>query len=107
MTVLRRHWRSNHPTQTNPPPRCDVARDHATPELATLEIIEQLQQEKIIAGDVITIDRASSKISKLGRSFTRASDVHVVLSLKKFFQAIPINNLASYIKPNLVNSSSS
>jgi len=37
-------------------------------------MIEAISKEKIVAGDVITIDKASGKISKLGRSFTRASD---------------------------------
>jgi len=38
------------------------------------KMIEAIQKEKIIAGDVITIDKASGRITKLGRSFTRASD---------------------------------
>ena len=38
------------------------------------KMIEAIQKEKIIAGDVITIDKASGKIAKAGRSFTRASD---------------------------------
>lgn len=38
------------------------------------KMIEAIQKEKIIAGDVITIDKASGKISKAGRSFARASD---------------------------------
>lgn len=38
------------------------------------KMIDAIQKEKIIAGDVITIDKASGKISKAGRSFARASD---------------------------------
>ena len=38
------------------------------------KMIEAISKEKIVAGDVITIDKASGKISKLGRSFARASD---------------------------------
>jgi RuvB-like protein 2 len=38
------------------------------------KMIEAIQKEKIISGDVITIDKASGKISKAGRSFARASD---------------------------------
>ena len=38
------------------------------------KMIEAIQKEKIIAGDVITIDKASGRITKLGRSFTRQSD---------------------------------
>jgi RuvB-like protein 2 len=38
------------------------------------KMIESLQKEKVTAGDIITIDKASGKISRLGRSFARASD---------------------------------
>jgi len=38
------------------------------------KMIESIQKEKIMAGDIITIDKASGKISKLGRSFARSSD---------------------------------
>ena len=31
-------------------------------------------KEKVQAGDVVTIDKATGKITKLGRSFTRARD---------------------------------
>ena len=37
-------------------------------------MIEALTKEKVQAGDVIAIDKASGKISRLGRSFTRAKD---------------------------------
>ncbi|OMJ87713.1 hypothetical protein SteCoe_10558 [Stentor coeruleus] len=50
------------------------------------KMIEQLQREKIVSGDVITIDRASSKISKLGRSFARASDYDAMGSQTRFVQ---------------------
>ena len=50
------------------------------------KMIEQLQREKIVPGDVITIDRASSKISKLGRSFTRASDYDAMGAQTRFVQ---------------------
>ena len=49
-------------------------------------MIEQLQSEKIVAGDVLTIDRASSKISKLGRSFARASDYDALGAQVRFVQ---------------------
>jgi len=38
------------------------------------KMIESLQKEKITAGDIIPIDKASGRISRLGRSFSRASD---------------------------------
>ena len=50
------------------------------------KMIDQLQTEKIVAGDVITIDKASSKISKLGRSFARASDFDATGPTTRFHQ---------------------
>ena len=38
------------------------------------KMIDALSKEKVIAGDVIVIDKSTGKISKLGRSFTRARD---------------------------------
>lgn len=38
------------------------------------KMIDALTKEKVIAGDVIVIDKGTGKISKLGRSFTRARD---------------------------------
>ena len=38
------------------------------------KMIEALSKEKVSAGDVITIDKASGRVSKLGRSFTRSRD---------------------------------
>jgi len=38
------------------------------------KMIESIQKEKMMAGDIITIDKASGKISKLGKSFARSAD---------------------------------
>lgn len=38
------------------------------------KMIDALTKEKVLAGDVISIDKASGKVSKLGRSFTRSRD---------------------------------
>ena len=38
------------------------------------KMIDALQKEKVTAGDIITIDKASGRITKLGRSFTRSRD---------------------------------
>ncbi|KAI5998198.1 hypothetical protein EDD15DRAFT_2244234 [Pisolithus albus] len=38
------------------------------------KMIDALSKEKVLAGDVIVIDKTSGKISKLGRSFTRSRD---------------------------------
>ena len=50
------------------------------------KMIETLQKEKIQAGDVITIDKATGKISKLGRSFARSSDYDAMGPQTKFVQ---------------------
>merc|ERR1712022_19061 len=50
------------------------------------KMIETLQKEKISAGDVITIDKASHRVSKLGRSFTRARDYDAMGSQTRFVQ---------------------
>lgn len=50
------------------------------------KMIDMLRSEKISAGDVIRIDKASGKISKLGRSFTRSRDYDAVSSTTKFVQ---------------------
>lgn len=50
------------------------------------KIIECFIKEKIQAGDIITIDKASGKVSKLGRSFTRARDYDATGSQTRFVQ---------------------
>jgi RuvB-like protein 2 len=50
------------------------------------KMIEQLQKEKVCSGDVITIDKASSKISKLGRSFARSGDFDAMGPATRFVQ---------------------
>jgi len=50
------------------------------------KMIESLTKEKITAGDVITIDKASGRVSKLGRSFTRSRDYDAMGSQTRFVQ---------------------
>ena len=50
------------------------------------KMIEAISKEKIMAGDIITIDKASGKISKLGRSFARSSDYDNVGPQTRFVQ---------------------
>ncbi|QOU21255.1 RuvB-like protein 2 [Brettanomyces bruxellensis] len=38
------------------------------------KMIDELTKEKVIAGDVISIDKSNGKITKLGRSYARARD---------------------------------
>lgn len=48
------------------------------------KMIDMLKSEKVSAGDVIRIDKASGKISKLGRSFSRSRDYDAIASTTKF-----------------------
>jgi len=48
------------------------------------KMIDSLTKEKVTAGDVIMIDKATGKITKLGRSFLRSRDHHVSGANVKF-----------------------
>ena len=48
------------------------------------KMIDELSKEKIIAGDIISIDKSNGKIIKLGRSFSRARDYDAMGSDTKF-----------------------
>jgi RuvB-like protein 2 len=50
------------------------------------KMIEQLIKQKVQAGDVITIDKSSGRLTKQGRSFTRARDFDATASDVKFVQ---------------------
>ncbi|CAL1279442.1 unnamed protein product [Larinioides sclopetarius] len=50
------------------------------------KMIESLSKEKVQAGDIICIDKATGKITKLGRSFTRARDYDATGAQTKFVQ---------------------
>ncbi|GAB1602706.1 ruvB-like 2 isoform X1 [Argonauta hians] len=50
------------------------------------KMIESLTKEKVQAGDIITIDKATGKITKLGRSFTRARDYDAMGAQTRFVQ---------------------
>lgn len=48
------------------------------------KLLEQLRKEKVSAGDVVRIDKANGKLSKLGRSFSRSRDYDAISSSTKF-----------------------
>jgi RuvB-like protein 2 len=50
------------------------------------KMIEALQKAKVSAGDVIAIDKASGKVTKLGRSFARSRDYDAAGPSTKFVQ---------------------
>lgn len=43
-------------------------------------MINSITKEKVSAGDVITIDKANGRITRLGRSFSRSKDYDAVSS---------------------------
>lgn len=50
------------------------------------KMIDALTKEKVQSGDVITIDKASGRISRLGRSFARSRDYDAMGASTKFVQ---------------------
>lgn len=50
------------------------------------KMIEALGKDKVQSGDVIAIDKASGKITKLGRSFSRSRDYDAMGPQTKFVQ---------------------
>ncbi|KAF9511484.1 hypothetical protein BS47DRAFT_1373036 [Hydnum rufescens UP504] len=50
------------------------------------KMIDALRKEKVIAGDVIIVDKASGKVTKLGRSFARSRDYDAMGADTKFVQ---------------------
>jgi len=50
------------------------------------KMIASLEKEQVSAGDVVTIDKASGKIAKLGRSFTRSRDYDAMGPQTRFVQ---------------------
>ena len=50
------------------------------------KMIDAMSKERVMAGDVISIDKSSGKITKLGRSFTRSRDYDAMGADTKFVQ---------------------
>merc|ERR1712086_559563 len=50
------------------------------------KMIEQVQKDNIQAGDVVTIDKSSGKITLLGKSFARSRDFDAMGAMTKFVQ---------------------
>lgn len=50
------------------------------------KMIDGLSKEKVVAGDVISIDKASGRVNKLGRSYARSRDYDAVSADTKFVQ---------------------
>jgi RuvB-like protein 2 len=52
-------------------------------ELGT-KLIDALAKQNVVAGDVVTIDKATGKVSRVGRSFARSRDYEVTGPAAKF-----------------------
>lgn len=50
------------------------------------KMIDSMTREKVMAGDIISIDKASGRITKLGRSYTRSRDYDAMGPDTKFVQ---------------------
>lgn len=50
------------------------------------KMIDSMTKERILAGDVISIDKSSGRITKLGRSYTRSRDYDAMGADTKFVQ---------------------
>lgn len=50
------------------------------------KMIDSMSKERVIAGDVISIDKSSGKITRLGRSYTRSRDYDAMGPDTKFVQ---------------------
>lgn len=50
------------------------------------KMIEGILAEKITAGDIITVDKVSGKVNRLGRSFAKASEYDAVSAQTRFAQ---------------------
>ena len=50
------------------------------------KMIDSLHKEKVSSGDVISIDKATGKVSKLGRSFARSRDYDAMGATTRFVQ---------------------
>ncbi|KAF3918871.1 hypothetical protein ABW20_dc0103238 [Dactylellina cionopaga] len=50
------------------------------------KMIDSMSKEKVIAGDIISLDKSSGKVTKLGRSYSRARDYDAMGPDTKFLQ---------------------
>jgi len=51
-----------------------------------VKMIEQLQKEKVLSGDVVIIEKSTPKVTKLGRFFARSGDYDALGPQTKFVQ---------------------
>jgi len=56
------------------------------------KMIDALSKEKVAAGDIVAIDKASGKITKLGRSFARSRDYDAMGADVRVVVVPPVNH---------------
>ena len=59
------------------------------------KLIDALHKERVQAGDVITIDKMTGKVTKLGRSLSRSHDYDAMGPAVSLFRRILDNNIFS------------
>ena len=58
-----------------------------------MKMIDALTKEKVLAGDIIAIDKTSGKVTKLGRFFAQSRDYDAMGVVLSFFEAIHVKLL--------------
>lgn len=69
------------------------------------KMIDALSKEKVLAGDIVTIDKASGRITKLGRSFARSRDYDAMgadVSISLYVSHSHLLNLLNILKTKFV-----
>eukprot|EP01025_Chloroclados_australasicus_P036439 TRINITY_DN3714_c0_g2_i2.p1 TRINITY_DN3714_c0_g2~~TRINITY_DN3714_c0_g2_i2.p1 ORF type:complete len:502 (-),score=59.44 TRINITY_DN3714_c0_g2_i2:793-2298(-) len=79
------------PGQNNPSTQKTGKLTMKTTEMETIydlgtKMIESLEKEKVCAGDIVTIDKSSGRVTKLGRSFARSKDYDAMGPSTRFVQ---------------------
>ena len=69
-----------------------------------VKMIESIQKEKVQAGDVVAIDKASGRITKLGRSFARSRDYDAMGTSSHILSCLCVSGLIAHV-PGLYDDS--
>jgi RuvB-like protein 2 len=62
------------------------------------KMIDALTKEKVLAGDVVAIDKTSGRVSKLGRSFARSRDYDAMGADVSLLETSPFLLLSLFIR---------
>ena len=67
-----------------------------------VKMIESIQKEKVQAGDVVAIDKASGRITKLGRSFARSRDYDAMGTMSHTSSACAPSGLVAPVRGSTI-----